>query len=262
LCALFACAAHAGEGYEERYEFMSFYCLECHDATIQKAEVRLDNISYQIITRDQVPFWRSVYESMENHSMPPKDELQPESDEIDGVMRWMRRGLINPRPPRPARPTLRMGEAYEHAIRRAFDLEIQLPKGSLIGRGKSLGAKGKPVLISAEIMKAYIANARRIADRVIPPADYSLACDTKRDGRLFADPTAAPESEYIEQTVLRLASAAFGREVSAPEVQAYIGLAKARRTMGDSLEASLNAALRLILVANEFIYLDRAAQDR
>ncbi|MHC4993770.1 MAG: c-type cytochrome domain-containing protein, partial [Planctomycetota bacterium] len=157
LCVSATGDARAGEGYEQRFEFMSFYCLECHDATIQEGDVRLDNVSYQTIRRNQVPFWRMVFESMENHSMPPEDELQPEPDEFQSIMRWMRRGLTHPRPPRPERPTLRMGAAYEHAIRRAFDLDLRLPQTSLIGHGKSLGAKGKPTPMSAEIRRAYIA---------------------------------------------------------------------------------------------------------
>ncbi|MHC4995116.1 MAG: DUF1595 domain-containing protein, partial [Planctomycetota bacterium] len=109
--------------------------------------------------------------------------------------------------------------------------------------------------MSAEIMRAYIAIAQGVADRVIPPTGCSPANDRSFNSELFDGPPTAPESVYIDRTVRRLMSAAFGRPVTPAEAQTYAGLAKARRAAGDSINQALNAALRLVLVANEFVYL-------
>lgn len=256
LWCVMAGSVCAGEGYETRYEFMSFYCMDCHNAERDKGNVRLDQVGYGVIRRVDVPFWRSVFESMENHSMPPEDELQPEADEYQMMMGWMRRGLTNPREKRVGGLRLRVGSVYEKWVKAGLGVEVKIAKGSVIGRGQAKVEGVKGVVMNAQVMGAYQQMAGVVADAVIDKEGYSLAQDDGRDVRLFGEEVLGGEGEgaYIQQCVRRLMGAAYGREVSAEEAMGYGGIALGLRGAGETLEFSMNAALRLVLVSNEFVY--------
>ncbi len=82
-------------GFKSRIEpFLSRYCVDCHDDSIQKGDVRLDNIDGDLIAGKSVSLWEDALRRLETGEMPPKKKkTQPTPAERDAVVRWVRHEL-------------------------------------------------------------------------------------------------------------------------------------------------------------------------
>ncbi|MBM3971306.1 MAG: hypothetical protein FJ302_15825 [Planctomycetes bacterium] len=63
------------------------YCLRCHGAEKQNAQVRFDRIA-RFENSDQ-RLWAMVHDSLVRGEMPPKDEPQPAPDEKQRILKWI-----------------------------------------------------------------------------------------------------------------------------------------------------------------------------
>ena len=66
---------------EKHFEFLSNYCLDCHDALTEKGSVNLEDLSFQVTNIEQAELWQKVLNSMNSGEMPPEDKKQPEQGE-------------------------------------------------------------------------------------------------------------------------------------------------------------------------------------
>lgn len=67
-----------GNEMDELYGFFSDYCFKCHDADVQKGDLRLDEmVDAPDFIRDREA-WLSILEQIETREMPPKDPLPDE----------------------------------------------------------------------------------------------------------------------------------------------------------------------------------------
>jgi len=69
--------------------FLARYCVRCHDAQKQEGEFRLDTLSRDFTDMAVAQRWDEVMFRINAGEMPPKDEQQPETTEIDAVADWI-----------------------------------------------------------------------------------------------------------------------------------------------------------------------------
>jgi hypothetical protein len=71
-------------------EFLSKYCLDCHDADTQKGERRLDDLSLNVGTdRAIAERWQEVLHQLQLGEMPPPKKKQPSNDERRALLAWI-----------------------------------------------------------------------------------------------------------------------------------------------------------------------------
>ncbi|MDA0589230.1 MAG: DUF1592 domain-containing protein [Planctomycetota bacterium] len=63
------------------------YCLRCHGAEEQQAQVRFDRLAG--FDRSTEQLWTSVHEVLVGGEMPPKDETQPTAEEKQRLQKWI-----------------------------------------------------------------------------------------------------------------------------------------------------------------------------
>ncbi len=63
------------------------YCLRCHGAEEQQAQVRFDRLAGFDSSAEQL--WTSVHEVLVRGEMPPKDETQPTAEERQRILTWI-----------------------------------------------------------------------------------------------------------------------------------------------------------------------------
>lgn len=63
---------HANDQYAPIQSFLNRYCVDCHGATKQKGEVRLDDFS-----RIDGALWSDIYDQVHDAGMPPEEARQP-----------------------------------------------------------------------------------------------------------------------------------------------------------------------------------------
>jgi hypothetical protein len=66
---------------EKHFEFLSNYCLDCHDHETKKGKVDLENLAFNIKTAEQGEYWQKVLNSVNSLEMPPEKKKQPTEEE-------------------------------------------------------------------------------------------------------------------------------------------------------------------------------------
>ena len=66
---------------DEHFDFLSTYCLDCHDSLTEKGSVNLEDLSFQITNIQEAELWQKVLNTMNSGEMPPEDKKQPDEDE-------------------------------------------------------------------------------------------------------------------------------------------------------------------------------------
>lgn len=65
------------------------YCVQCHGAKKQKANLRFDRIDPDIVDGEHFGQWEDLREAFNTGEMPPEDELQPTIAERELMTRWL-----------------------------------------------------------------------------------------------------------------------------------------------------------------------------
>ena len=113
--------------------FLDTHCLDCHDSDAKKGDLDLSGFTDEdAVMRDRA-IWRSVYEKIESHQMPPpKQKSQPTDAQRQELMTWIMDIAARPDPvlgvPDPGKPALRRLTRleYNNTIRDLFGLDIDI----------------------------------------------------------------------------------------------------------------------------------------
>ncbi|MEO0417195.1 MAG: hypothetical protein AAF226_19840, partial [Verrucomicrobiota bacterium] len=79
--------------------FLEYYCLDCHDESTAKGMLSLENIDPQIAGGPDFEKWRIVLERVQFYDMPPAKSDQPEADEREVLLSWIRGKLLETQQP-------------------------------------------------------------------------------------------------------------------------------------------------------------------
>lgn len=80
------------------HPIMDNNCFECHNANKQKGDLRLDNVSWEMISAKNVKTWKTVYEEVKAGNMPPEEEEPLSDNERQSILNWITRSLDSVKP--------------------------------------------------------------------------------------------------------------------------------------------------------------------
>lgn len=113
--------------------FLEAHCLDCHDSDAKKGGLDLSSFTDEAAVMRDRAIWRSVFEKIESHQMPPpKQKLQPTVAQRQELMAWIMDIA--------ARPDLELGVAdpgnpvlrrltrleYNNTVRDLFELPMDV----------------------------------------------------------------------------------------------------------------------------------------
>jgi hypothetical protein len=113
--------------------FLDTHCLDCHDSDAKKGDLDLSRFTDEAAVMQDRAIWRSVYEKVESHQMPPpKQKSQPTDAQRQELMTWIMDiaarpdatlGVLDPGNPMLRRLT-RL--EYNNTIRDLFGLQMDV----------------------------------------------------------------------------------------------------------------------------------------
>lgn len=153
--------------------FLAQHCQECHGEDAQEGNLRLDDLAPAFSERRPAEHWATVLRKLRTGEMPPKDEPQPELQDVESVSDWIERQLISADVERrrtQGRVVLRRLNRveYENTIRDLLAIDIDL-KEALPEDGKAHGFDniGGALNISSVLLERYLEAADAALDAAI-----------------------------------------------------------------------------------------------
>lgn len=153
--------------------FLSRYCLECHDDTVQKADRAFDKVALPLKTLPQVIEARDIIDQLTLREMPPKKADQPSDEERLAMIRALRAGTAA------AQATLQ-STGSRTVLRRLSDREYENTLVALFGRrvdtlgltadfpkektARHLDTIGKSLVTSGFLVDQYFQSANRLVE--------------------------------------------------------------------------------------------------
>jgi cytochrome c553 len=146
-------------------KFLDQRCAECHDADVQKGNLRVDQLSVAKPDRDQLNRLVLLFDRVVKGEMPPKKADQPETAERVAFLDELRTSLMEAESKQPLEAVRRMNRVeYESTLRDLLHLPLLrvkelLPEdGQLAGFDKVGGALDfSPVLVGKYLEAADVA---------------------------------------------------------------------------------------------------------
>lgn len=145
--------------------FLQKNCIACHGPQEQNGEIRFDKASQDLSTNREL--LEKVFGVLRAGEMPPRDAEQPESREVDEVLRILRDQLAAMRAPTVLKRLTRF--EYTNTINDLFGASFNLddllpPDHAETGFDKF----GESHLMSPHQVMAYLKTARFVAERILP----------------------------------------------------------------------------------------------
>ncbi|MCA1964983.1 MAG: hypothetical protein LDL31_13640, partial [Prosthecobacter sp.] len=75
-------------------QFLGKYCLECHDADVQKGDRAFDQFTLPLKSVNELIDARDIIDQLTLKEMPPKKADQPSDDERIAMIRALREGTV------------------------------------------------------------------------------------------------------------------------------------------------------------------------
>ena len=184
-CGLASRIISAGEIQFERdiLPILQTHCIRCHGPEVQEANLRLDNLSINLIEdRAVTESWHEVLNVLQAGEMPPKDEPQLSGIELSTVTDWVSNSIkaaLAARQKTDGRVVLRRLNRieYQHTMQDLLGLEMDyardLPPDAMSADG--FRNNGNSLQMSSLQLEYYLATARRALDRVIVQGDQPAA---------------------------------------------------------------------------------------
>ena len=183
LLPLLCCTLlHADEPVPERSaEFLTTYCLDCHDADTAEGEVNLEFSDITWKTEAAQHHWERVLKALRAGVMPPKESTQPSSAERTAMLQWLDESLT--RHSQTGGTVLRRlnQDEYRNTVRRIFGMPFELPDGfPQDTNDQQFDTIGDRLILSPPLMSAYAEVANGIADELFPPARPAPASTVRK----------------------------------------------------------------------------------
>ena len=159
--------------WEQTWDFIDLYCIDCHASDIRKGEVNLEVLSQPGEIFDERHVWEQVQKQLQVAAMPPDDEMQPELGEREAIADWLHETLTfvdTSKPVDPGRVTVRRlnRKEYDNTIQDLFGINLSLATtfpGDNVGYG--FDNIGDVHTVSPLRMERFLAAAERVADLVV-----------------------------------------------------------------------------------------------
>ncbi len=151
------------------------HCIDCHGPDVQKANLRLDNLSPDLRDERTAATWAAVHDKLVTGAMPPKKRERPEKAILEAATGWLHTELHAAsldRQRKHGRVVVRRlnGTEYENTIRDLLGTHVKLkemlPEDNSVAGFDNVGA----VLdVSATHQLLYQEAAEKAVRSVVPP---------------------------------------------------------------------------------------------
>ena len=162
-------------GFKQHVEpLLRNYCVQCHGAKKQKANLRFDRIDPDIVDGRHFGQWEDLREAFNSGEMPPEDEPQPTIAERQSMARWLDAEFKKAKlfGSSKQRGTVRRLTRYElrYALEDLLKVSVAKEVNALPEEGTSLetGLKNNSrlLMISSPHLEAYLNAILAIIDRM------------------------------------------------------------------------------------------------
>ncbi|MEM9481501.1 MAG: DUF1588 domain-containing protein [Verrucomicrobiota bacterium] len=152
-------------------DILATYCLDCHDADVQKGEINLDFLEIDWSDHDAQFHWERVLKAVRSGEMPPeKKKTQPTKEEREVLVSWIDQQLMEHTTTGGTVARRLNKTEYLNTLRSIFGSWVQLPEGFPADDfDHGFNTVGESLLVSAPLLKAYKETAATIADEIFPP---------------------------------------------------------------------------------------------
>jgi hypothetical protein len=189
----------AGDTLDHRFStqvqpFLERYCFRCHGATKQKAALDLSHGSTVSAIASNPRRWEMVLERLKAQEMPPEEARQPTAQERAAVVGWIgdlmdRETIRNAGDPGIVLARRLSNAELDYTIRDLTGVDIRPSREFPVDPANEAGFdnSGESLAMSPELLKKYLAAARRVAEHVVLKpegfvfAPYPAVTDTDRD---------------------------------------------------------------------------------
>lgn len=192
LCAISVCEYCVGSGdvafEKDVLPILQSHCFRCHGPDEQEAGFRLDNLSIAFTEdRAATEYWHEALNAIQAGEMPPQDEPQLSSEQIEVVTTWISQSLkqaLDAQRKTDGRVVLRRlnRSEYQNTMQELLGLDMDyardLPPDAISADG--FRNNGQSLQMSSLQLEFYLATARLAMDRVIvqgekpPPIDHTF----------------------------------------------------------------------------------------
>ena len=159
--------------YRSRLEpVLDLYCLDCHGYGTSKGGVVLDEWDSDDELRDH-ELWLRVLKNVRGGVMPPSDEIQPDAEEREAIVEWIKTKAfeLNPADPDPGRVRVRRLNRVEYRntikdlIGVDYDTSAEFPADDT---GHGFDNIADVLTISPMLLEKYLDAAQAIIDEAVP----------------------------------------------------------------------------------------------
>lgn len=191
---------------DEQWDFISEYCIDCHDAEIEKGNVNLDFDEIDWMNSKIRHKWTDAYTMLERGKMPPKKKKQPSHQEKMAFMDWLDSRLDQKNPSGDATIQRLTQREYLNTIKSLFQIkDFKLPGNFPLDFPEhGFDTNAKKMVISPSHIEAYTDSALQIADYLFPPIKKKI--EQKKWLIPASDLTISYSSAYLVDGAMRLAS--------------------------------------------------------
>jgi len=151
--------------------FLEKHCIECHDADVQKGDLDLTALKFDLKQPLNFLEWARVHDRVKAGEMPPPKEARPEAGELEGFLGGLRSQLVEAEAQRQAmegRTELRRLNRveYENSLRDLLKLPALAVKDILPADGEAFGfAKASVALDFSHVQVGRFMEAADVALR-------------------------------------------------------------------------------------------------
>jgi Protein of unknown function (DUF1587)/Planctomycete cytochrome C len=154
--------------------YLETHCYDCHDDSMQKGGVRLDNLTSDFTGPASASLWAEVFEQISRGTMPPKNKPRPPAATSTAMGRWISQELIaheTSRRTAGGRVVLRRLNRveYQNTIRDLLGVEEEvadlLPEDASVMGFDNISAA---LNVSTVLMERYLEAAEAALDAALP----------------------------------------------------------------------------------------------
>ncbi len=258
---------------------MDRYCFRCHGEKKQKGGINFENYENFSQIKNRLDLWENAKERIQSYEMPPEGSKQPDYNQFQTMMRWMRslpkpeidcnklasdrtqsyyRGYVMSR-----RLTR---EEYGNSLRDLVGVSLPvskiLPKDGAGGEG--FDTNGDTLFTSPLALERYMECADTALRKLfpgeceMPAAKYS---DARAKIMTVVPGPDTPVDEAAKEIVYSFARKAFRRTVDDYEMERYLELFERSYERRGSFDDAIRLALNGILLSPNFLFLAEPAPD-
>jgi hypothetical protein len=263
------------------------YCATCHNGAARSAGIAFDGGDLDRTAHDR-RLGQRIANVLRLGDMPPPEEPQPSSSELETLNAWLDTNLVDRDHNRARNVVRRLNRAeYNNTLRDLLGLDLHLADdfpADDVGHGFDNNGEvlaTSPVLFEMLLDAAEKAIAGAFAEPRLRSKILNPAADQiPRHFRKYTPPVrafrekdraipriAAPDpelqrSQYIYDVLRAFADRAFRRPATHEELMRLVAVVDANEKNGASLDAAIQTALSAVLVSPQFLFRLEAPSDR